>query len=61
MLRPLSELILKILFSEEGHLLARSRIEREKFYPRPGLEPEPSAFRANGLTIQFVNYINIYF
>ena len=49
-LRPLSELILKIKFSEEGHLLARYRIEREKFYPGPGLEPGPLVFRANALT-----------
>ena len=49
-LRTLSELILKIYFSEEDHLLARYRIEREKFYPAPGLEPEPLAFRANAPT-----------
>ena len=26
------------------------RIEREKFYPVPGLEPGPLAYRANALT-----------
>ena len=26
------------------------RIEREKFYPGPGIEPGPLAFRANVLT-----------
>ena len=50
MLQSLSELILKIQFSQEGYLLARSRIEREKFYPGPDLEPGPLAFRANALT-----------
>ena len=30
MLRPLNKLVLKILFSEEGHLLARCRNEKEK-------------------------------
>ena len=49
-LRPLNQLILKILCSDQGHLLANCRIEREKFYPGPGLEPGPLAFRANALT-----------
>ena len=30
-----SSTVLKILFSEQGRLLARCRIEREKFYPGP--------------------------
>ena len=50
MLQPLGELILKIWFSEEGPLLARYRIEREKFYPGPGLKPGPLTLRPNVLT-----------
>ena len=41
---------IQILFSKEGHLLSRSRIEREKFYPGLGLEPGSLAFHANALT-----------
>ena len=47
---PLNELILKIQFSEEGHLLARVRIKREKFYPAPVLEPGSLTLHANCLT-----------
>ena len=50
MVRPLNELILKIWCSDQGPLLANCRTEREKFYPEPGLEPGPVAFRANALT-----------
>ena len=48
-LRPLNELMLKIWFSGKGHLLARCRIEREKFYHGPGLEPGPLALQASAL------------
>ena len=29
----------------------RSEIEREKFYPRPGIEPRPLALRASALPL----------
>ena len=32
--------------------MARCRIEREKFYPGPGLEPGPLAFCASALIIK---------
>ena len=52
-LRPLNELILKIKFSEEGNLLARCRIEREKFYPGQGIEPGYPALRASTLPLSY--------
>ena len=32
--------------------MASCRIEREKFYPRPGLEPGPLVSHASALTIE---------
>ena len=49
-LQPLNEIILRLYFPKQGRLLASCRIEREKFYPGPGLEPEPLALRASALT-----------
>ena len=34
-IRQLNEVLLKILFSDNGHLLDSYRIEREKFYNKP--------------------------
>ena len=45
MLWPFNEVILKSKLSKQGRLLASCTIEREKFYPRPGLEPRPLALR----------------
>ena len=50
MLLPLNEGLPKILFSDNGHLLASFRTEREKFYPGSGLEPGPVVLRASALT-----------
>ena len=50
MIQPLNELILKIWYSDQGHLLANCKTERQKFYSGPELEPGPLAFRANALT-----------
>ena len=50
MLRPLTEVMLEIYFSEQDHLLASCRIEEEKFYPGPELEPGHLALCANLLT-----------
>ena len=52
MLQPLKEVILKILFSGQGHLLASCKIEREKFYPVPGIEPGPLALRTSALPLR---------
>ena len=49
-MRPLKEIILKIWCSDQGHLLANCRTEREKFFPGPGLEPQPLAFHINSLS-----------
>ena len=60
MLRQLNELILKILFSEEGDLLARCRIEREKFYLGPGLEPRPLVLRTKVMTMELSGKVRIH-
>ena len=43
---------LKISVLEQGRLLDSCRIEREKLYPGPGLEPRSLAFRASALTTE---------
>ena len=52
-------MVLKFLFSEQGHLLANCRIEREKLYPGPGLEPGPIALRTSALTTELSGQILI--
>ena len=43
---------MKISLSEECPLLAVLKFEREKFYPGPGTEPGPLAFRASALPLR---------
>ena len=40
--------------------LIKLNIEREKFYPAPGLEPGPSAFRANALPLSYPGQVLVH-
>ena len=60
MIRPLNKLRLKIWCSDQGHLLANCRTEKEKFYPGPGLELEPLAFRANALPLSYPGQVRVH-
>ena len=46
--------MLKIEFSEQGRLLASCRIQREKFYPGPGIETGTLALHASALTTELL-------
>ena len=40
--------------------MTRCRIEREKFYPGPGLEPGPLALRASALPLSYPGQVPIH-
>ena len=52
--------MLKIYFSEQGPLLASCRIEREKFYPGPGLESGPLAYVLVHVTLRSPGQVPIH-
>ena len=61
-LRPLNEIILKNLFSEQGHLLTSCKIEREKFYPGLGLELNEVVITLNILSLTVIQgFVNACF
>ena len=40
--------------------MVKCRIRREKFYPGPGLEPGPLAFRANVLPLSYPGQVQVH-
>ena len=46
--------------SKNRKLVHNCRIEREKFYPGPGLEPGHLAFRANALPLSYPGQVRVH-